>query len=120
MEPRTAGPSPGATTRATIPAMPRPTGQTRADPRSSRRLGSLLAAVALLAAACGWTGHTASPGVSGTSTPAPSAGASAAATPAAVYASIEAQVQAIRGLTAKTPVAPKLLDDAGIKKLTAD
>ncbi|MEO8228294.1 MAG: hypothetical protein ABI628_00880 [Chloroflexota bacterium] len=35
--------------------------------------------------------------------------------PATVYAEIEAQVQQIRELTAKTPVAPKLLDDATLK-----
>ena len=35
--------------------------------------------------------------------------------PAAVYAQIEADVQQIRQLSAKTPVEPKLLDEAGLK-----
>jgi hypothetical protein len=39
---------------------------------------------------------------------------------ATLYASIEEQVRAIRGLEAKTAVDPKVLDDAGIKKLVSD
>ena len=38
----------------------------------------------------------------------------------ALYATIEEQVRAIRGLEAKSPVDPKVLDDAGIKKLVKD
>ena len=59
--------------------------------------------------------------------PSPSAGGSVAptapASPAdlsATYASIEDQVRTIRGLAAKKPVDPVVLDDAGIKKVTAD
>jgi hypothetical protein len=40
--------------------------------------------------------------------------------PATVYASIEDQVIAIRGLEPKAKVDPKILDDAGIKKLITD
>ncbi|HTC86316.1 MAG TPA: hypothetical protein VK656_06405, partial [Candidatus Acidoferrum sp.] len=36
--------------------------------------------------------------------------------PAAVYARIEQQVVAIRGLDLKSPVTPRLLDDAGLAK----
>ena len=39
--------------------------------------------------------------------------------PATVYAKIEGQVVAIRGLRPKVAVQPQVLDDAGIKKLTA-
>ena len=45
----------------------------------------------------------------------PSAAGSPTADPATVYAQIEAQVQQIRELSAKTPVEPKLLDDAALK-----
>src|SRR5919112_284811 len=37
-----------------------------------------------------------------------------------VYAAIEDQVVAIRGLTPKAPVDPQVLDDAGIKKFVSD
>ena len=86
----------------------------------------MLAAIAVLAAACGTSGPSPSIPVPSAvlATPSSAAAPSLAPTPVAdpstVYAAIEAQVQAIRGLTAKTPVAPKLLDDAGIRKLTAD
>jgi len=112
--------------------MHRLTGFAGADRRSSRRPGllALVAAVALVVAACGTTGPTTSAGPAASSpastpastpaSPAASAAPTPAVDPATVYQSIEAQVQAIRGLTAKTPVAPKLLDDAGIRKLTAD
>ena len=40
----------------------------------------------------------------------------ATADPKTVYATIEAQVQAIRGLTLKTPVDPKLLDETTLQK----
>jgi hypothetical protein len=39
---------------------------------------------------------------------------------AATYATIEQQVIAIRGLRPKAPVAPRILDDAGLKKLIHD
>jgi hypothetical protein len=62
-----------------------------------------------------------------TPSPSPSAVASgptpvptAAQDPAEIYAAIEPQVRAIRGLEAKAPVDPKVLDDAGIKKFVAD
>ena len=91
------------------------------------------AAVAILIAACGSPTVTGSPSpaTSAASTPArstPSASATPSAAvaspsaipsptqePAAVYAEIEAQVQAIRGLTARKPVDPKLLDEAKLK-----
>jgi hypothetical protein len=85
-----------------------------------------VAATAILIVACGSTNSTGAPSAAaGTPTPppsaaspstAPSAGAaSPTADPATVYADIEAQVQAIRGLTAKKPVDPKLLDEATLK-----
>ncbi len=79
--------------------------------------------------ACGSAGPTASPGVSpiasaasGTASTGPSA-SPVTTTPsdaAAIYATIENQVMAIRGLTQKSPVQPTVLDDAGIKKLVSD
>ena len=81
----------------------------------------------MLAAACGTSGPTASPPANPSPTPtatpssAPaSAGPISSADAAAVYATIEDQVVAIRGLQPKAKVDPKVLDDAGIKKLTAD
>jgi hypothetical protein len=53
----------------------------------------------------------------------PSASPSAAASPAdlsATYARIESDVRAIRGLQAKKPVDPVVLDDAGIKRVTEE
>ncbi|HEX2753923.1 MAG TPA: hypothetical protein VHM48_00580 [Candidatus Limnocylindrales bacterium] len=89
--------------------------------RRPRRLGSLLACLALIAAACGSSGPS---GSTAATTPATTPGVSASPTPfvdpATVYASIEDQVVAIRGLKPTTKVDPKILDDAGIKKLTAD
>ncbi len=84
-----------------------------------------VAGVAIIIAACG----SPSPSPSATASPnaspplatpsasaAPSTGiASPTADPATVYAQIEAQVQQIRGLTARTPVDPKLLDEAKLK-----
>jgi hypothetical protein len=73
-------------------------------------------------AACGPSGPTASPSAQAS----PSAGTSptpvptTAQDPQEIYAAIEEQVLAIRGLEAKSPVNPKVLDDAGIKKLTQD
>jgi hypothetical protein len=105
--------------------MPRPTGLTTADHRSRRLPSALagLAALALIAAACGSTEPSSTPPASSASAGPPTSASVApteAPDPATVYASIETQVQAIRGLTARNPVAPKLLDDAGIKQLTAD
>jgi hypothetical protein len=91
-----------------------------------RLLGSLLAGFALVVSACGTSTSTGSPAAAPGS-PAPSSAVatasavpSAAADPATVYATIEDQVVAIRGLQPKAKVDPKILDDAGIKKLTAD
>jgi hypothetical protein len=91
-----------------------------------RPLGALLTCLVLLLNACGSSGPTASPVAS----PAPSAPPSVAPTasagptpivdPATVYATIEDQVIAIRDLKPKAKVDPKILDDAGIKKLVAD
>ena len=78
---------------------------------------ALLAVLALLGAACGSSAVSPTPGATSA---APSPEASAAPTaipdPATVYASIEQQVQAIRELTAKKPVAPALLDEDQLKK----
>ena len=77
--------------------------------------------VLVLVAGCGTTGP--SPSASPTASPAPSTspvGPTASPTvtpdPTTVYATIEEQVRAIRGLEAKAPVNPQVLDDAGIKK----
>src|SRR5215213_7394172 len=124
---------------ATIPAMLRHAGSGVAErPRSNpsagpvaRRLLSGVALAALVVGACGSPGPTPSPPGSAapsTSAGAPSvpAGTTPSSSPAAsedvgaIYGTIEQQVVAIRGLTATSPVHPKVLDDAGIKKLTAD
>ena len=95
--------------------------------RPPRPLAALVAAFAVLAGACGSSGPTASPPASPspTASSAPSvapasAGPTSSADAAAVYAAIEDQVVAIRGLQPKAKVDPKVLDDAGIRKLTAD
>ena len=88
----------------------------------------MFAGLALIAAACGTSGPTTSPGSSGprfspstaATTPAASAVPTPVVAPATVYATIEDQVVAIRGLKPKAKVDPQVLDDAGIKKLTAD
>jgi hypothetical protein len=99
---------------------------------SGRPLGrpaTVLAALVVLVGACGTSGPTASPGSTGPSSnpagsPAPNPTASAVATPvvdpATIYATIEDQVVAIRGLQPKAAVSPTVLDDAGIKKLIND
>jgi hypothetical protein len=108
--------------------MHRHAGFTRADrarPRPSR-LGWLIAALTLLVGACGTSAPTGSPGTSAApssssvATPTASAAATPVADPATVYASIEEQVIAIRGLQPKAKVDPKILDDAGIMKLITD
>ncbi|HEV8546731.1 MAG TPA: hypothetical protein VGQ64_10595 [Candidatus Limnocylindrales bacterium] len=94
---------------------------------SSARARALVSVVALtIVVGCG----PALPSSAASSQPSPSA---AVATPSAasagptesqdlraLYASIEEQVRAIRGLEAKSPVDPKVLDDAGIKKLVSE
>jgi hypothetical protein len=92
-----------------------------------RRL-SLFAAVVFAISACGSTAQTPAPSstTSGAATvsPAATATASTGATssggspnPAdlAVYAQIESQVQALRGLSAASPVTPVLLDSQGVR-----
>jgi len=97
----------------------------RARPRL-RRLVSLLAGLTLLLGACGTSGPTGSPGASAApsssavATPTASAAPTTVADLATVYASIEDQVIALRGLKPKAKVDPKILDDAGIKKLITD
>ncbi len=80
--------------------------------------------LALVAAACGSSTTSASPSASVAASPpdtaapsgsAPSATPSEGVDPKTVYATIEAQVQELRGLTAKNPVDPKLLDEATLK-----
>jgi len=94
--------------------------------RPPRRFGPILACLVLLLNACGASGPTGSPNASqGPSTPASVAPAGSAAPtpivdPATVYATIENQVIAIRGLKPKDAVEPKILDDAGLKKLVSD
>ena len=90
-----------------------------------RRAVAALAAVVFAVAACQSTAPSIPPSGSPSASP-PSSAPSPAATPAgsvdltATYATIEEQVRAIRGLQAKNPVDPVVLDDAGIRKLTAD
>ncbi len=92
--------------------------------RRPQRIGPLVVGVVLLLTACGSNGPTAGPSASQalvtaappTASPAPTA----VVDPATLYATIEAQVVAIRGLQPKAKVDPKVLDDAGIKKLIAD
>jgi hypothetical protein len=108
--------------------MHRHAGFARADRARPRlpRLVSLLAGLTLLVSACGTSGPTGSPGASAApssgavATPTASAAPTAVADLATVYASIEDQVIAIRGLQPKAKVDPKILDDAGIKKLITD
>ncbi|MEO5941629.1 MAG: hypothetical protein ABIZ72_11360, partial [Candidatus Limnocylindrales bacterium] len=106
------------------PDAPRPWRNAR---RRARRLPAALATIAILVAACGTptTSPSASPTGAAASFPppattAPSAAASPAEAAAAVYARIEDQVVAIRGLRPTVKVDPKVLDDAGIKKYVAD
>jgi len=96
-----------------------------ARPRS-RGPGALLALLVVLVAACGTSAPTGSPGPSGgpspssVATPTGGVAATPVADPATVYATIEDQVIAIRGLQPKAKVDPQILDDAGIKKLIND
>ena len=77
------------------------------------------AGTVLLLAACGTSSGSPTPS-SARTTAAPTTAPTTAVTtqppdPATVYARIEDQVQQIRGLTAKDPVDPKLLDEAKLK-----
>jgi hypothetical protein len=86
------------------------------------RAVAALAAVAFTVGGCQWI---VSPQVSPSApsapaaTPAPTDPATPPADPAAIYDEIEAEVAAIRGLQATSPVDPIVLDDAGIRDLTA-
>jgi hypothetical protein len=81
-----------------------------------------IAAIAFSAGACDLIGSSLMPPTTPSSPSAsPSPGSTGgSADLSATYATIEEQVRAIRGLEAKNPVDPVVLDDAGIKKLTAD
>ena len=95
-------------------------------PRAARSRVAALA-VALAVVACG-TAPTTAPSLAPTSAPTPSAvpSPSLAPTPApsvdnaAVYAQIESDVQAIRGLRAKSTVEPKVVDPAAMTKVITD
>ncbi len=93
----------------------------------SRRAPSLLAAlaaVALLAAACGDAGSTAAPSPSTEPTPTPTAGSSATPAPpvdaAAIYRGIEDQVLELRGLPAKKILEPTIITPAEARKQIAE
>ena len=91
---------------------------TRARDRAPlARAAAVLAVLAILVSACGNATTTPSPPpatpVVPTATPGPTP---TPEDPLAVYARIEQQVQAIRGLTAKTVVTPQVLDEAGLAK----
>ena len=114
-----------------------PESQPRIHGRSAGRLAApALAAAILLAAslafaACGPTTPSPTPTPSPTSTASPTASTSPTPSPSrstgpspsattspadtAVYASIERDVQQLRGLTAARPVVPRLIDEAGLK-----
>ncbi|MGA3056922.1 MAG: hypothetical protein ABSE70_02620 [Candidatus Limnocylindrales bacterium] len=78
-------------------------------------------ALAFAIAACGSTVRTPAPSATADNATAGSPSASGTAAPSgnptdlAVYAKIESQVQALRGLTAKNPVTPVLLDSQGVR-----
>ena len=101
------GPRPGREPHATIPPM---------TPR--RPMPGLALLLCLILAACGTTGLTASPSGATPSTASPTTGPTGSPTtppdPAAVYKTIEEQVRAIRGLEEKSPVDPKVLDEAAL------
>jgi hypothetical protein len=94
-----------------------------ASPRNPHRsLPTLVAALALVAAACGPA--TPSPTVRATGTPAPTASATPtgpassptpAPDPATVYSAIEEQVVEIRGIQPTSDVEPQVLDEAELK-----
>jgi hypothetical protein len=69
--------------------------------------------------ACGVTGPTATPSPSPTAPPTPAQPTGSPTPPpdpATVYAAIQKQVLAIRGLESKAPVDPKVLDDAALSE----
>jgi hypothetical protein len=81
----------------------------------------LVVALAFAVAACGSAVWTLAPSSTASNTATGSASASGTAAPSgnpadlAVYAQIESQVQALRGLAAKSPVTPVLLDSQGVR-----
>ena len=84
-----------------------------------------IAGVFAVLSACGpaTVSPSPSPSAAPTSSPVavgPTASATTAPDPASIYAAIEPQVVEIRGLQPKATVDPKVLDDAGIKKLVKD
>ncbi len=87
----------------------------------------LLLAVALFGSACdaskpiGSPSPSAGPSASaGPSLPTASPSPTPFVDPAIVYSTIEDQVLALRGLAAKSPVAPIVLDEAGLRKLVGE
>jgi hypothetical protein len=112
---------------------PRPVRRRRIAPRS---LAILAATIALLAAACGGSGSSATPGASAEPTPGPTTGSSATpgasptpsstGTPvpsgeaAAIYGKIEDQVIAERGLPATQRITPTTLSEAEVKARIAE
>ena len=83
-------------------------------PRRPPLVGAILLCLVLVA--CGTSGPTAAPSTAAptASSASPSGSAAPPPDPATVYATIEEQVRAIRGLQAKQPVDPKVLDEAAL------
>lgn len=103
------GPRSSHEPHATIPPM---------TPRRPPPVGIAVLLCALLVA-CGPAGPTVAPSTSALPSPSATVGASSGSPtpppdPATVYATIETQVRAIRGLEAKTPVEPRVLDEAAL------
>jgi hypothetical protein len=110
------------------PVRPAPRAPSRPDRRrfGPHRRVSLLPALFLvasvLAAACDSASPSPSPSANASTSPSTPAVSSGGPTedPATLYARIEGQVEAIRGLHPKTKVDPKVLDDGGLKQLIRD
>jgi hypothetical protein len=110
------GPRPGHEPHATIPPM---------IPRRPRPQSVFAFVLCLILIGCGTAGPTLSPTTSApasaSATPATPAGSpTTPPDPATVYAAIEEQVRALRGLQAKVPVDPKVLDEAALGKYIQD
>ena len=90
-----------------------------------RRRALIVSVLALLVAGCGSTPASASPVTSAGPTPT-AGGPSASRTPAPtqdadqVFSAIEGQVEQLRGLSQKSPVARKILDEDQLKALILD
>jgi hypothetical protein len=113
------GPRPRREPHATIPPMTSPclpvAGTRSARARRESHLSSVahsafVGVLCVILAACGISGPTARPSAS----PGPTASPTTPPDPATVYAAIEEQVRAIRGLEEKAPVQPKVLDEAAL------